>query len=197
MKAIKITIEGITPLMLCAFTDAAAKAATDGTRSSASGERMTPKEQAESYLYKDESGRLVIPSPNMLCCIMDGGTFFKSGKSKITTQKSSLIPACVMIEEVTIPIVSKDGWTIDTRPVRIPATGGRILCHRPVFNDWRLTFAVQLDPSIIGEKLLREIIDAAGTRKGIGAYRPACKGVFGRFKVIRWEAKELDLGLAA
>jgi hypothetical protein len=119
MKTIKITIEGITPLMLCAFTDAAAQAATDGNRAASNGERLTPKEEAESFLYKDEDGQPIIPNPNMLRCIMDGGAFFKSGRSKITTQKSSLVPACTTIEEIAIPIKSREGWTVDTRPVRI------------------------------------------------------------------------------
>lgn len=197
MKAIKITLSGITPLMLCAFTDAAAQAATDGNRAASNGERKTPKEEAESFLYLNDDGKPSVPNPNLLRCIMDGGSFFKSGRSKITTQKSSLVPACAMIEEIMVPIESKDGWSIDTRPVRIPATGGRILRHRPLFNDWRLTFNLQLDETIISEKLMRDIVDAAGQRIGLGAFRPACKGIYGRFKVVEWKSKPLDLGLAA
>lgn len=193
MKTIKVTIEGYTPMMLCAFSDEAAQAATSGSRTSANGERKTPREEAESFLYTDMEGNPCIPNPNMLRCIMDGGSFFKSGKSKITTLKSSLVPACTTIEEVTIPILSREGWAVDTRPVRIPATGGRILRHRPIFNDWKLTFTIELDPSIISERLMRDIVDAAGQRIGLGAFRPACKGPYGKFKVIAWKVEEAKL----
>jgi len=197
MKTIEITIQGITPMMSCMFTDEAARNATDGTRTSASGERKTPLEEATSFVYRDNDGNDVIPSPNMLACIIEGGKFFKSGRSKITTQKSSLVPACATIQEVSIPIETKEGWTVDTRPVRIPATGGRILRHRPMWNDWRLTFHVELDESIIGFKLMREIVDAAGQRCGLGAFRPTCKGPYGKFKVVHWEILEHALEAAA
>lgn len=186
MKTIAITIEGITPLLLNKFTDEAALKASSGSAIVAVGDKGSPKDQAEKKLYRDEAGGLVIPQPNLFRCIIDGGAFFKAGKSKVTTQKTSLIPACLAIAELTIPITHKEPWTVDTRPVRIPATGGRILCHRPVFNDWALTFTADLDTEMLAPKVFRDIVDAAGKRIGLGDFRPACKGPFGRFVVTRW-----------
>ena len=187
MMELHITIQGITPLLCNKFTDAAAQKASSGsTTAMTTADRGTPLEQAEARLYIDEEGVEMIPNPNLFRCILDGGKFFKAGKSKITTLKSSLIPACLTIDQLTIPIVSKEGWTVDTRPVRIPSTGGRILCHRPIFNDWELSFSCDLDTEIIGEKLFRDIVDASGKRIGLGDFRPDCKGPFGRFKVTHW-----------
>lgn len=185
-NAINISIEGVSPLLLHRFTDAAQMAATSGTRSSIATESESPREQAEQALYVDEGGASGIPQPNLFRCIVDAGKFFKAGRSKITTQKSSLIPACVGIRELFLPLESKGGWKVDTRPVRIPATGGRILRHRPCFDDWRLRFTVDLDTDMIGVKLFREIVDAAGTRIGLGDFRPDTKGPFGKFKVTNW-----------
>lgn len=190
MKTFDITIEGITPLLCNNFHDAAALAATNGSRSSmAVGDKGSPREQASAKLYRDEDGRCVIPQPNLFRCIIDAGKYFKAGKTKVTTQKSSLIPACVEIEGLHCLIDHKDDWDVDTRPVRIPATGGRILAHRPRFNDWRLTFTANLDESEMSAKLFREIVDAAGRKIGLGDFRPDCKGPFGKFVVIKWEEK--------
>lgn len=191
---IKIRIEGVTPLICNKFTDAAAMAATDGTRvAAAAGSKGTAKEQAETKLYRSSDGkREVIPQPNVFRAIIDGGQFHKAGKSKVTTQKTSLIPACVHIEEVEIPIESSSGWTTDTRAVRIPATGGRILCHRPLFENWALEFTVVLDESTMDPKLLRSIVDDAGKRIGLGDFRPACKGPYGRFVVTKWSPEKLS-----
>ena len=115
--------------------------------------------------------------------------FFKSGKSKVTTIKSSLIPACVEIESVEIPIIYDEPWEVDTRAVRVPATGARILCYRPKFNDWSLRFTIRLDDDVMTSELLREILDAAGKRIGLGDFRPDCKGPFGKFVVTHWEEK--------
>lgn len=186
MKRISCTICGTTPLLCNRFTDAAMDKATNGNGISTVGDRGTPRELAESKLYIGHDGQPMIPQPNLFRSIMDAGTFFKAGKSKVTTLKSSMIPACLDISNTEIPIEHKEPWTIDTRAVRIPSTGGRIATHRPCFHDWKLTFDLELDETIIGVKLLREIIDTAGKRIGLGDFRPACKGPFGKFVVTEW-----------
>lgn len=186
---IMIRIEGKTPLICNRFTDAQAQAATSGNRVSTVGDRGTPREIAESKLYLHDDVP-IIPQPNLFRCILDAGKFFKAGKSKVTTLKSSLIPACLQIDELYIPIESKEGWDVDIRPVRIPSTGGRILCYRPMFNDWALDFNCELDTTILSHKLFRDIVDAAGKRIGLGDFRPDCKGPYGRFVVTKWTVTE-------
>ena len=187
-KTFAVTITGKTPMLLHRFTDAAQMAATDGTRSAAAaGDRGTPMEQAEDSLYKDEQGRIVFPGPNLFRCLIEAGKFFKAGKSKITTQKTSMIPACLSVVDLIIPIQHNEPWTVDARPVRIPSTGGRIIRYRPCFHDWTMTFELELDTSMLTEKLLRSIVDAAGSRIGLGDFRPDCKGPFGKFVVTEWK----------
>ncbi|MBF0260410.1 MAG: hypothetical protein HQL97_01060 [Magnetococcales bacterium] len=187
MKRIEIIIEGDTPLICNRFTDEAQMAASSGSRvNTGGGDRGSPQEIATKKLYIGHDGKPMIPGPNLFRAIIDGGKFFKSGKSQITTLKSSLIPACVGIDEIEIPIWHDAPWNVDTRAVRIPSTGGRILAHRPSFNDWKLAFTILLDESLLHMKLLREIVDAAGVRIGLGDFRPACKGPYGKFKVAKW-----------
>lgn len=192
---IDVVIEGTTPLLCNKFGDAAAMQASSGNRMAAIGDKGTPKEQAAQKIYTGHDGKPCIPQPNLFRCLIDAGTFFKAGKSKVTTQKSSLIPACLEIVGIELPIVTKEGWAVDTRAVRIPSTGGRILCHRPSFNDWRIEFTLSVDTDMMAPKLVREIVDAAGKRIGLGDFRPACKGPFGKFVVVGW--KELAQKQAA
>lgn len=191
MRNIEIEITGITPLLMHAFTDAAQITASEGTRiASAAQDRGTAKEQAEAHLYVSADGEtIIIPQPNIFSCIIAGGKFFKAGKSKITTLRTSLIPAAVFFDDSEYPLVH-NGWSVDTRAVRMPASGGRIQRHRPIFETWSLTFSVNLDTSEISEKLLREIVDAAGSKIGLGDFRPETKGPFGRFKVTRWSSED-------
>lgn len=184
---ISISIQGLTPLLLNRFTDAAALAATSGTRGSSAGaDRGTPREIAESKLYLDSNGKFCVPQPNLLRCIVDGGSFHKIGKKQVTTKESSLVYACADIVGLSIPIKTKSEWSVDIRPVVIPATKGRILCPRPRFDDWTLTFELVLNTDIIGVNLMRRIVDDAGTKIGLGDFRPARKGPFGKFVVILW-----------
>lgn len=188
---INITIEGTTPMICNRFTDEAAESATKGTRgASAAADRGTPLEIAESKLYRGLNGKPMIPQPNLLRCLVEGGRFHKAGKTQLTTSKSSIMYSCLDIQGAEIPIDHREPWRVDTRAVRIPSTGGRILAHRPMFDDWKMTFTAELDTTILSEKLLRAIIDDAGKRVGLGDFRPATKGPFGRFVVTNWKVVE-------
>lgn len=189
---IQVEVVGISPLLCNAFTDEAAQAATSGDRgSSAAADRGTPREIAERKLYRGTDGEPMIPSPNLLRSIVDGGFFVKIGKKQVTTARSSLVYACAAIDPIEIKIHHKEPWRVDTRPVRIPATGGRILQHRAMFDDWRLSFQLDLDTSIINARLMRQIVDDAGKRIGLGDFRPSTKGPFGRYRVDHWVQEEL------
>ena len=191
MKRISVRIEGVTPLLVNAFTDAAAMKATNGSSSALVGSKGTPREQAEGKLYVGVNGNLMIPSPNMFRCVIDAGKYFKAGKTKVTTQKSSLLCAAASIEEVELPIDDLgEPWTVDQRAVRNPATGGRFLCFRPKFDRWALSFVLAVDESVMSVGLVREIVDRAGSRIGLGDFRPDRKGPFGKFKVTLWEVEK-------
>ena len=187
-KRISITIEGKTPLLMNRFTGANQLESTEGTRASiktSDGDDVT--DMAARALYLDDDGKTpIIPGPNLFRCIIDAGKFFKIGRSKVTTQKTSLIPSCVELEEIVLPLAHDKAWMVDTRPVRIPATGGRILRHRPCFHDWALTFTINLDTSVMSVKFFRDLLDKAGRAIGLGDFRPDCKGPFGKFSVTSW-----------
>lgn len=187
MKVIDISIAGLSPLIMHKFTDKAAESATSGARvSSANTDRGTPHEQAEECLYVDDGGIIIIPQPNIFQSIISAGRFFKNGKSKITTLKSSLIPAAVVLPLEYTKLEFDEPWTVDTRPVRIPSTGGRILRHRPRFENWSCGFIAELDEGDISEKLFREIVGAAGAKVGLCDFRPETRGPFGRFSIVNW-----------
>lgn len=187
IQLITCTVEGISPLLMHRFTDEDQLSASNGTRvASAATNRGTPLEQATASLYTNENNEIIMPQPCIMASIINGGKFFKAGKSKITTLRSSLIPSALQIPDLYFPLQHKEPWEVDTRPVRMPSTGGRILRHRPKFNDWAFTFTMELDTQEMPASLIREIIDAAGKKIGLCDYRPECKGPFGRFVVTAW-----------
>jgi hypothetical protein len=169
------------------FGDAAAMKASSGRSSSMTGERNTPLEIAEQKLYIGTNGAEIIPGMNVFRCIVEGGRFHKVGKKQVTTLKNSVLYACASINEIEVPLKHRQPWKVDTRAVRIPATGGRILAHRPMFDDWELTLSIEFDEEMIGEKFMRDIVDDAGKRVGLGDFRPDCKGPYGKFVVTNWK----------
>lgn len=187
---IKVTIEGISPLLMNRFTEAAEIAVSGGTSVTLRGSKGTPREQAEPKRYADDKGMLYVPGPNIFAALVAAGTFHKAGKSKITTMKTSLVPAGIQLDELVCSL-DTDKWEVDSRSVVIPSTGGRIMCHRPRVDDWSLTFTLDVDTTMFDPKLVRALVDDCGKKIGLGDYRPARKGPFGRFVVKQWaEMKE-------
>lgn len=187
MARYSITVQGETPLIQNKFTDEAALEATAGSRGATSNDAGDPKEECEGKLHKNEDGNPCIPQPMLFSALIEAGRHFKIGKKQLSTAKSSLVPGFVDLKGVSYEIESEGGWQTDTRPVRIPATGGRILRHRPMFQDWTFSFEIELDETGISPKLLRDLVDCAGKRIGIGDFRPSCKGPYGKFRVTHWE----------
>jgi hypothetical protein len=202
---INVTLQGITPLLMNRFTEAAEVAVSGGTAATLRGDKGTPREQAEPKRYVDaKSGALYIPGQNVFASIIAAGTFHKVGKRQLTTQKSSLIPAGLLVDNLICPLVDAKGkpiktWEVDSRSVVIPSTGGRIMCHRPRIDDWFLEIVLELDTAVFHAKLIRAVLDDSGKKIGLGDFRPARKGPFGRFVVVKWaekpEAKDLPFTL--
>ena len=171
------------------FTEEAEIAVSSGTRVSIRSKGGTPREEAAPKCYKDSDGQLYIPSTNVLSCIIAAGTFHKAGKSKLTTQKTSLIPAGIIVTDLVCPLNTKE-WEVDSRSVVIPSTGGRIMCHRPRIDEWETSFTLEVDSEMFNEKTVRLLVDDAGKKLGLGDYRPQRKGPFGRFSVVGWEVSK-------
>jgi hypothetical protein len=186
MQNIDVTIDHESPLLLNRFTEEDALKVEGGTSVVAVGSRGTPRERAEKRLYLGASGHPMMPGPNIYRAIVDAGRFHKAGKEKITTSRSSLVPAGIWLLETEVPI-TPGTWEVDSRAVVNPATGGRMMAHRPRFDVWCLGFTLQYDEKMFSEKIVRQLVDDAGQRIGLGDYRPARKGPFGRFKVVHWE----------
>jgi len=210
-KQIMVTIEGTTPLLMNRFHEEAQQKIEGGTALAVNGDRGTPREQAEPKVYRDSKGSVVIPGTNFFSCLTEAGKYHKVGKKQVTTGRSSLIPAGMSVVEIESPLIDPDAhpsestdargwatpeWEVDSRPIVNPATKGRRLCHRPRFDRWRVTFTLDLDAGMFDPKFVRQLVDDAGQRVGLGDFRPDRKGLFGKFKVVRWDVVDV-LAVAA
>ena len=187
---ISVTIKGTSPLLMNRFTEEAELSVSSTTKKVTKATKGTPREQAEKKAYVDEKGVLYIPAMNIYASIIQGGQFIKSGKARATNSKSSLIPAAMVLEEERCTLNTKN-FEVDSRSVVIPATGGRIMAHRPRLDEWECSFTVDLfDPDILSASDVRQIIDDAGKKVGLGDFRPARKGPFGRYVITQWKEEK-------
>jgi hypothetical protein len=201
-KRVKVRIRGITSLLYHRYVGEGA-----GGRQ---GDK-NPRKQAEIHLhtFKDPvKGDLVyIPGRAIFAALVNAGIFQKLGKKSMTTGKTSLVPAftavaedaCVLYGNDNKPVTPSHGWEVDTAPVVNPSTGGRIICHRPrVEAGWYCDFTLILSESeTYGEDMARKLVDDAGTKVGLLAFRPQKKGPHGKFAVVRWDVELVEEADAA
>jgi len=177
IKTIKIRIEGKTALLMHRFPLIKIEAM----------EKKTSEEQAELAAYRDpDSQDLYIPGVCVQRSLINAATYSK-GKGRASLQK--VAAACLMVSPERLFLGTKK-FKVDSRPVVVPATRGRIVRHRPRFDKWECEFELDYENTLLEEKQVRKIVDDAGDRVGLLDFRPEKKGPFGRFMVTRWNNKD-------
>lgn len=188
MKTIEVSIKGVTSLLQHRFTD---ESQVDAPTRAALRESRTPRETAEQAAYKSEKGEFYFPGAAISRLLREAG----GGHKLKGTRKSVkyVVPAAVLVMSDTVTIRNGDGKTpaksfeVDSRPVTIPATKGRVMRHRPRFDDWSATFTLRVNEKVLPVELVHQLMTEGGEQIGIGDFRPEKGGPFGTFRVMHWE----------
>ena len=173
MEQRTVKIKGVSPLLMHRFPMEPVEAL----------EKRPIEEQAELSAYRWEDGQLYIPGINIQRALI-GAAVYSKGKGRASLMKTAA--ACLMVDPEVVGL-GMESYKIDTRPVVIPATKGRILRHRPRLDEWGAEFTLSWDEMLMTEQQARKVVDDAGTRVGLLDFRPEKKGPFGRFIVVGWE----------
>ncbi len=146
----------------------------------------TPEEEAASYLYWTKDRKSVaFPAENMRRALVEAAKGLKSPQNR-KIALGPLVAGGIDITPMMIPFGTKE-YEIDSRRVVIQRQG--IVRSRPLIYPWVLTFQVKWETGDLGrgtdfvEVVLRTLLERIGTSIGIGDFRPARGGRFGRFTV--------------
>lgn len=125
---------------------------------------------------------VVVPSTNIKSTLVEGAKLHKLG---------SAFNRCVLILSDSLTVkhsgpASKDKmWEtpacVDCRSVKVGMA--RLMRYRPRLNDWSIAVEVVFDEKMIERAQILAAAENAGKYIGLGDYRPAKGGPFGRFTV--------------
>lgn len=214
-KQLHVKFRGVSPILMNPMTEAQLLNLHDSKAYPAVDTKgKKPVEVAAMRLYRNEEGRIGIPATNLFAAIISAGTGFmdpsvKGGKSKLSTQEKSVIPSFLFLEttfcvftNIPKPFDPKNGLNLDdtlgkTNPFATDmrrgvnrTTKGATAIIRPRIDRWEFEADFSFDASACTQELLRELFGAAGKRCGLGDFRPARKGPFGRFEIAEWVVKD-------
>ena len=188
---IKATIQGITPLKMSAISQEVIDGLLSGrAKPKQFGDKGTPREVAEKSLYKEADGTLYNPIKAIFAAIREAGKFHKLGKKQVSTEKNSLVPAYVSASPEHCSLNTKD-WEVDIETGFNKNVEALIVICRPRLDKWEVKFNLEFDSDYFPSRLVRQLVDDAGIKCGLLAQRPGRRGMYGKFKVIKWDEKKL------
>lgn len=182
MKRYEIELKGVSPYLMHAFGMEGAMKKSKKSKIDAG----SPEIDAEKCLYIQPDGVIYVPATQVHGCLMEAGKQFKiPGKGKATFSKP--LGSQIVVSPDAIRM-EPQAYVIDSRPVVVPSTKGRVMRYRPKFEEWGLKFVVDIsDERVIPPSVLKEILEYGGGFVGVGDFRPGKKGPFGRFQVVSFK----------
>src|SRR3990167_3174140 len=148
MVTYKVTCKGIKPLLMNPATDELLEELRTGVRRGRVKDR-TVHQEAEGKIYRNEKGEIGIPAINLFSCLVEGGREIPfTGKKKISTVKSTVLPMFFTIVDDFFPITPSD-WVPDKRKGTNPKDGTAVAVVRPKFPQWGFAVTVEIDEKVI------------------------------------------------
>lgn len=188
-RIIEAWVAGITPMLQHRATE---EALSGKTRRNTPMEEEDPRVQCEKVLYRfPNSQNIGVPGAAFARMIREAGGSHKARGSRKSLKY--IVPAAVVVLDELCPLFLKDRKTpltdfeVDSRPVTIPATKGRVMRHRPRFNEWTCKVNLRINTDILDEDTVRKLMIEGTTQIGIGDYRPEKGGPFGCSDVVAWK----------
>jgi hypothetical protein len=188
IKNFTYKVQGVTPLLM--HNPQGMMVDANGAAPSKAKRIPSPTEEAELGAYRTADGILAVPAIAIRNC-----TITAAGAFKHKTRSWRTFVSHIQIEPSDLLMLSGVGpkakplteYEIDTRRCVIKGRGA-ILRSRPLIKEWQTSFTFIVDVTMLPTDEPRELLKAflleAGSRIGIGDYRPEKTGWFGRFTVI-------------
>lgn len=164
----------------------------------AKGSKTKKEDNIDSYVYRDDKNRLVMPGENIKASICNAAKSTQDPRSTGRKGAKDLMRAGIKIKgsyPFQVENEERQTWEfVDAR--RVVVQQSAVTRRRPgLRSGWRLKFQISVIlPEYISEELLNEILVRAGKTCGIGDFRPD----FGTFRVTSFQRLKLvDLDFAA
>ena len=183
-------IEGCTPMLAHRATE---ESLSGKTRRNTPSEEEDPRTIAERGVYRlgAPHGQLAFPGAAIARMLREAGGAHKAKGSRKSLKY--LVPAAVLVLDDLCPLYLADrksalvDYEVDSRPVTIPATKGRVMRHRARFNEWAAKVHLRINDDILDEQTIRRLMLEGLQQIGLGDFRPEKGGPFGVSDLVAWE----------
>lgn len=137
---------------------------------------LSRREWIGAMYYDNELGP-VLPTWNIVRSIQDGARMTKHGKA---VERGVFPEVEAVALEYDGPRDRESLWKTGQFSIRkgVKLSGRRIQRTRPIFQNWKATASIVIDPNVIDFETFEQVCRAAGRYHGIGDFRT---GRYGRY----------------
>ena len=185
---LQIECKGISPLLM--HSDRASDPLSQEARwlSEISGKRgkteadliELARREYHCSLYLDATGRPTIPIDNVHSCLYAAAKRRKEGPMFSGSFTVSSVRFDYDGPDDPDELWEAQDTFVDRRSVKVGMS--RVIRTRAIFPEWSLKITAEHDPDVADLFNIRQWSEIAGTRIGLGDYRPQRGGLFGRFE---------------
>jgi hypothetical protein len=191
-RAVQFTIEGVAPYSQGRMLQSKRRNKEDAD--------LHDEQHWRERIHRDGEGRVVIPSTSLYLALLQTAKFrgekFKGNKTYadrfafgiMAEEDAAPVQPEVHVDDVqmellNVPSDGKPAYEARGQSKRVP----RRFPYIPV--GWKASFRFYVFDEAITEDVFLNHLKDAGLFIGIGRWRPACRGRYGRFRVVsaKWE----------
>ena len=171
MTSIEVKIRGTKPLLMNAPN-------AIGNSDNKKKIKYVPEVEAEAITYRNKEGKLCIPALAILSMMRKSAVNFKApGRGKKTLK--DFVYSGLRIEGSDLIELDQQEYEIDSKIV--VRNRARVMSWKPRFNDWSLTFIIEIvDESTWDGAMIRTILEDGGKYSGLLDFRP----LYGTFEIV-------------
>ncbi len=178
-KHIQLTVIGITPLIVHAWSVKAIREMEDNQQKKAKKgrEAKDPEEQFRGCLYLDDQNRNCFPARAFKQACVSAATSIDDKRFP----KTKIRQAIFFLGDL-LPIIHPYEPDMRTDPVRL---NGKVadIRYRPEFKEWEIVLSIDYNAAVVTMDQVVNLVNLAGFAVGIGEWRPERNGTNGRFRV--------------
>lgn len=191
MRTVRIEITGNTPLMHHRMTeDQLFGLLGTKTKQLKDKTEQVPREIAEKHAYKNKKGEYYVPAEYICGAVASVASDYKQSNSAKRTLKSvarsvfrPVVGELILLDHKNKPLKE---FEVDVRKGTNHKAGAVAIC-RPRFDEWRIQFDANISDELVSPETMQLILEDAGRRSGIGSFRVSKGGIFGQFRLTRFE----------
>ena len=180
-QEITVSIKGITPLLMEKMSedvvDAIDKKKSDKI---VIKDRREESEKVGEKIHHTEDGNIGFPAAGFARGMVEVAPYLEGLDKK-------LVRGSIRVMGNIIPITYDEQTTNTTygKQSGISKAPRRII--RPEFKGWSCKLNIRYNASTISAEQIVNLLNYAGFHMGIGAWRPACSGSYGQYRVVNDE----------